>query len=628
MTESTDVNSTYSKWIKELQAEERAHRTFRSEARRVVDRYRRDKQDVAKYNILWANNDVLHAAVISGTPKPDVTRRYKDPDQLSRDISEITERALSYSVDTYDFQNNADLSVDDFLLCALGQVRVRYVPHFEKGPAPKIPVSAQPADPTLSEMIDGMMGDAPGVPAVKYFHNGKEVTPRMDDPLMGPYILGEPPDIVIYEEVLCEVVSWARFRWMPANTWDNVNWCAIEHYLTKAELVDQFGQEKADLCPLGFTQDGGKESTSGTSEEAKDRAKIIEIFDKSERKLIFLCEGYTSGVLEEVDDPLNLTNFYPFPRPMMGNILADKCVPQPDYILYEDQAAELDEITQRIRALTKEVKWNGLYDGAFAELKDMGSQKDSEFLPVDGWSERFDGGKAPSLESAIIFRPIDKLQQVIAELYNQREGIKQTIYEITGLSDIVRGATKATETLGAQQLKQQNASLRLTKKQNEVSRFFRDVYRIKAEIIVEQFQPKTLTLMTGIVVTPDMLKVMKSDLLRSYKIDIETDSTVATDQAQEQKNVIDLLGAVTNFVSQAQPMIAAGVPPEVVKETLLFAIRRFKGGDQLEQVLEKVTDSTPQGTAPTATTAAAGGPIDSPGPAPLNPQMGGAAAPM
>ena len=46
-------------------------------------------------------------------------------------------------------------------------------------------------------------------------------------------------------------------------------------------------------------------------------------------------------------------------------------------------------------------------------------------------------------------------------LYQQREQIKAVIYELTGLSDIARGASKASETLGAQQLKSQWGSIRL-----------------------------------------------------------------------------------------------------------------------------------------------------------------------
>jgi hypothetical protein len=459
------------------------------------------------------------------------------------------------------------------------------------------------------------MGEPQEDGSPKFFHEDKEVTPQIDE-LGQPFVLGEPPDIVVYEEVSCENVNWKNFRWQPANRWENVNWCAIDHFLSKEELIEQFGQEKADLCPLGYTEEGSK--TADKEQDGKSRARIHEIFDKTKRKVIFICQGYPQ-LLGQEDDPLSLQGFYPFPKPMMTNVLSDKCVPKADFLFYEGQADDLDQQSIRIRALTKELKWRGAFDGAFKELNDIEKQGDGEFVPVEGWGERF-GDKPPSLESAIVVMPIDKLRQVIIDLYNAREQTKQTIYEITGISDIIRGSTKATETLGAQQLKQQNASLGLTPKQNEVDRFFRDIYRLKAEVIVEQFQPQTLTLMTGIQVTPEMMAIMKNDLLRSYKIDIETDSTVAADQAEDQKNAVELMGAVTSFTQQALPLVQAGVPVEIIKELLLFVVRRFKGGDQLEQVLEKLGDGAPPGMP--------GGMIDNPGTAPVNPGMGAVPTPM
>jgi hypothetical protein len=578
----------YDYWIKELDAEAKAHKDFRKEGDRVYERYRNEKEKKGAFNILWSNTRVQHSAVLSSRPKPDVTRRYKDPDQLSRDIAEITERALSYSVDVYDFDSNSNLAVDDFLLPGMGQVRIRYTPYFGPGEPPRVPVAPQP---------DGT-----------FQHEGQEVTPQIDE-LGQPFILGEPPEVVVYEEVSCEVVPWKRFRWQPANTWENVNWCAIEHYLKKEELKAQFGEEKADLCPLGYSEEGTK---GDDQQDGKNRAKVYEIFDKRKREVIFICEGFNQPLGKE-SDPLQLQGFYPFPKPMMTNVLADKCIPKADFLFYEEQADELDRVSIRIRELTKQLKWNGLYDGAFKQLADLDKAGDGDFLPVDDWSSRFMGGSVPSLESAIIFRPIDKLISVISGLYQEREQIKQTIYEITGISDIIRGSTDSSETLGAQQLKQQNASLGLTPKENEVSRFYRDVYRLKAEVIVEQFQPQTLTLMTGIQVTPEMLAIMKNDLLRSYKIDIETDSTVAADQAEEQSNAVELMSAITSFTQQALPLIQAGVPVEIIKELLLFVVRRFKNGDQLEQVLEKLGDS-----------AQPGGMIGSPG----NPAMGPVAPPM
>jgi hypothetical protein len=49
--------------------------------------------------------------------------------------------------------------------------------------------------------------------------------------------------------------------------------------------------------------------------------------------------------------------------------------------------------------------------------------------------------------------PIDGLAKIVLQLVEQREQVKQTIYEVTGISDIVRGASKADETATAQQIK-------------------------------------------------------------------------------------------------------------------------------------------------------------------------------
>ena len=52
---------------------------------------------------------------------------------------------------------------------------------------------------------------------------------------------------------------------------------------------------------------------------------------------------------------------------------------------------------------------------------------------------------------------------VLNFLYQQREQSKQAIYEITGISDIVRGASHSSETATAQQIKTEWGSLRIKK---------------------------------------------------------------------------------------------------------------------------------------------------------------------
>jgi len=73
-----------------------------------------------------------------------------------------------------------------------------------------------------------------------------------------------------------------------------------------------------------------------------------------------------------------------------------------------------------------------------------------------------------------------------------RKQVIEDIYQIMGISDIMRGATDPNETLGAQQLKTQNGSTRIRDKQQELVRLARDLVEITLEIITEQFDPVTM----------------------------------------------------------------------------------------------------------------------------------------
>lgn len=571
------IDSKYDHWIKELQAEEKAHKEFRKQAKKVEERYFAEEKGAdSKFNILWSNTETMQAAVYAKSPVPDVRRRFKDQDPVGRSVAEVIERALSFCIDTYSFDDESLAAIKGYLVPGLGQIRLRYIPYFQKGEPPKIPLYEEERE------------DDDGPYTVYMDAEGAEVDDvEFDDE--GPYMLGEAEDELVYEEVIEESVPYSRFRWQPVDRWQNVMWCAIDHYLTKDEVKDQFGEDIATAVPYGFSDEGERISEE---EDGKTRALFHEVFDKADRKVYVICPGYNK-VIEEVDDPLELEGFYPFPKPLMATTKAGKLTPKPDYLFYQDQALELDRLTQRIDKLTEELKYRGVYDGSFKNLANIATLDDGEFEPVDDFAERFEG--KGNLDSVVKTMPLEELQRVIAALYQAREQVKQTIYEVTGIADIIRGATKATETLGAQKIKGQFATMRIDNRRNAVAAFLRDVLRIKAEIICEHFSAETLSLMTGVDVTPEMMEVMQSDALRAFKVDIETDSTVALDAEAEQKNRIELLTTITGFLQQAGPMVAQGMlPPEVAQELILFGIRAFKGGRQLEEVLEQMSQQPAQ----------------------------------
>lgn len=573
MTEVTDkereAKNLRDFWMDEIEAEKKAHEDFRKRASDVVKQYEdiRGKGDNShKFNIFWSNVEVLKSAVYSAIPKPEVRRRYLDKDPVGRDIAECTERALSYSNDNGEFEDTLDNSITDYLVPGLGQIRIRYTPYFEPGEPPRIPVETQ-------YIIDEMTGEEVPVHTL----NGERIDEVQYDE-EGPFVLGEPEDELVYQEVTDEQVDWQDFRWQPAKKWSDVRWTAFDHYLTRDELQDQFGENGKD-CGLTHHSEG--------KEDDKDRALVHEIFDKQKRKIIVVSEGLKNKPLAEWDDELGLEGFFPHPKPLMATAKRGKLEPIPDYLFYQDQHRELNAVTERINGLMKMLKLRGVYDGSFEELANILSADEGTMTPVADFTERFQGtGK---MESVLAFVPIAQLAPLVKELYSHREAIKQEIYEITGIADIMRGSSNASETLGAQQMKRQFGSMRIKNRQKKVDGFIRDAFRIKAEIIAEHFEPDVLNMMTGIEVTPEMVEVMRSDLLRGYKIDVETDSTIAVDEQEGQKSRMEMLQALTMFIEKLGPMVQAKVVPlPIAKELALFAVRGFPVGRQLEDMLEEL----------------------------------------
>jgi hypothetical protein len=271
--------------------------------------------------------------------------------------------------------------------------------------------------------------------------------------------------------------------------------------------------------------------------------------------------------------------------------------------------------------LIKGIKARGIYDSTISEFSKLFSSEENDLVAAESAAALMEKG---GLEKAIWMLPIEKHAQVLVQLYTYRESLKQSIYEITGLSDIMRGSTNASETLGAQQLKSQWGSMRLQRRQRDVQRFVRDLLRIKAEIISEKFSPETIMMITGIklptqaekqqaqmmaqiasaqgqpvppelqaiLMKPsidDVLQVIRSDSSRSMRIDIETDSTIATQLDADRKDMTELMTGLGGFIQNIGPAVQTGfIPGEVAKNLLMSLTRKFKLGNDVEDAVDSM----------------------------------------
>jgi hypothetical protein len=588
---STD--NTVVRWIKEIELYEAKAEQWETKAKKILRRYKDERNaretKESRYNVLWSNVQTLLPALYSKNPKPDFQRRFLDADPVGRVTCQVLERATSFTLDKEDFFLTARQCVTDRLLPGRGTVWIRYVPHFAEGG-------------------DGMLGNEG--PEIDDDANANEA-PDVEQHASS----GEPIVDVEYEEIDIDYVHWSDFGHTIARTWQEVRAVWRICYLTRVELVKRFGEEKGRKVPLDYKPEDlrGQEVT-----EYQQKARIYEIWDKTTKKVIWLSKGMMLESLDERDDMLGLEDFFPCPRPMLPNHANDTVIPVPDYAMYQDQANSLDDLTSRAKLLSDALRVAGVYDSSTPGLQQiLSGGYDNRLIAVDSWAAYAEKG---GLKGSVELLPMDMIATTLLSIYDTREKVKQDLYEITGMADIIRGSTDPDETYGAQKIKSNWASIRLVDMQAEVQRFARDVVTLIAEVLSNQFDIKTLAEISGYPLMtaqekqiaqmiqqmggelPDDMekpfseptweevdKLLRDSNMRHFRLDIETDSTLKMDQMQEKQDRTEFLTAVGNFLKSAEGADPAMMP--LLGQMLMFAVRAFPVGKQMESCLQETVDA-------------------------------------
>lgn len=557
-----------------------AERRWLERGKKIIDRYRDDIEPTTsmprRFNILWSNIQTLTPAIYSRPPKPEVERRNKDSDPAARTASIILERCLNYELEQFtDFHNTVYQCVIDRNLVGRGTAWVRY---------------------ELEEYTTVTETDAPEAAEDEDEDdkNTDQATPSVES----------ETETESRSRAYVDYVNWKDFRCSPGRTWEEVSWVARRIYLSKDEGKERFGSEFDDV-PMTFRPEGLDEYEDRYGTECGGdllRAKVWEIWDKSKKEVIWIAEGYDK-LLDRKDDPYGLDEFFPCPRPLFATMTSDTLVPVPDYVFYQDQAEEVDMLTSKIGQLADALKVAGVYSNDTPEIGSLLETSNNQMIPSTNWAAYAQMGGSKGM---VDWFPLQPIVEALNACLQAREQAKQVIYEITGISDIIRGATRASETATAQNIKRQFGSLRLSTRQRDVAQFCVDILRIKAQLMMDLYEAEQLAEMSGIENTPDgeninqALALLRIEPLRSYRINVSTDSMVELDQEQEQQARMEFLGAAGQFLSQAMPLVQqnpALLP--LATQMLMFGIRGMKGGRDLEATFEQaVSDMEEQAAQP------------------------------
>lgn len=524
--------------------------------KRYRDEHRDGRSDAeCRFNILWSNVQTLVPATFSKLPQPDVMRRFKDQDPIGRVAGMILERALEFEIEHYpDYRATMESCVYDRFIGGRGTCWARYEPH-----------------------IQAKSSDLPT--------DGVEISEDVD----------EPDEELDYECAPTDYVHWKDFGHNVARTWEEVflGWRKV--YLTRAACVERFG-DVGETIPL----DSRPESEKDMPENQDCRALIYELWDKSTKTAYWISKSL-GKIVDRRDDPLELEGFFPFPKPLFATITNDSLVPVPDFTLYQDQANELDVLCDRIDGLIKALQVKGVYNAEFAELQRLFTEgSNGTMIPVKNFAAF---AEKQGLKGAIDLVDLAPIAQALQTAYEAFEQVKSQIYEVSGISDIIRGATDPNETLGAQQMKGQYASLRLGRMKQQVSLFATELLRLKAQIMVGKFDPQTIQKMACVEqlspqdqqLVPQAMQLLQENPLRSFRIDIAADSLVQMDEAQEKTERMEMLNAVGGMFQKALPMVQQS--PEMgpmVLELIKFGLVAFKVGKSVEGMIDETMDKLKQ----------------------------------
>lgn len=433
-----------------------------------------------------------------------------------------------------------------------------------------------------------------------------------------------------------EHVDRADFLHEPARKWREVGWVAKRAWLTRDEGIARFGDAFTGV-ELKSAREFSGEGASPLYEGEK-KAEVWEIWSRSRGLVAWVTPGLDE-VLDICEPFLHLQDFFPCPRPAYATIERRRLIPVPDFLYYKDQLEEINELTARISALAEGLRMKGFYAagaGDLAEAVEVAIRQNDEhaiLVPVANFAAL--GGTA--LRDSIVWLPVAEVAATVKELILLRRELIGDVYQITGLSDIMRGATDPSETAAAQVLKSQYGSLRVRDRRAELVRIARDLARIAGEIIAENY---TIDMFDGLtdmdlpreaaiageiraarlglvalaqdqskatvtqeiearlhrletaVTLEQVAGLLREQRLRPFLLEIETDSTIAADENAEKARRTEFLTALSGAIRQLVPMVTQ--EPASVSfaiEMMKFAIAPFRAGRSFEGSIDQFAES-------------------------------------
>lgn len=541
------------RWLAELVSAKKSAKKWKKAGERITKVFLDDRealQDsirVTKLNVFSANIITQRAMLFGNVPRVEVSRRYEDAaDDAARVAAEMLERIANADIGKQ-FSFAIGAALDDRLLVGFGLARVRYDAQFE---------SVQ-----QSALLDA---------------EGNELAPAYTE------------DTKTSESAPVDYLNWRDVLWSPARTWDEMRWVAFRNYMTRDQCVKRFGEKIGKNIPLGGTS-SKRDEKGGIKDDPWQRAEVWEVWSLEGKTVYWIAEGM-EVICDAKPDPLQLEQFFPCPQFMLANPTSRAYVPRADYVLAEDQYIELNDVTTRITLLQQALKAVGVYDkNADGVQRLMTEACENELIPVENWAGFAEKG---GLQGQVQWLPLKDIASTLMSLIEYRTQLIGLLFQVTGMSDIMRGESNPGETATAQSIKAKFASTRMQALQDDFARFATDLQRLRIEVMSKHYDDQSLVKESSMEQSMDAEYIGPAlQLIRSmdvWRIAIKSETLAMQDMAAIRQEKSEFMQGLAAFLQAAQPMVEK-FPESAAPllEMLKWSMTGFKGSATIEGVLDK-----------------------------------------
>ena len=565
-------------WEKELKASEKLLKPFVKRGKDAVNRYaaetlqdgKSDSSNWFRLNLFSSNVNTLKSMLYGQLPEVSVKRKFDDQDDdVARVAGLILSRMLNYDLQANGEEYDVVLRgvLEDRLLPGLGCAVVRY----DMG--------------TDTRQIDSTVW----VEDEEDENGGRYETEQIEE------------EYLDWEDAEIDYHYWGDVRWSWARNWSELRWVAFRSYLTKEAVEERFGEKWAKKLTYKKSEPGADNKEDSFNRDMQDSvstAEIWEIWDKESQKVFWFQENQ-SDICDEEDDPLGLDGFFPCPPFLLANSTTTLLMPTSDYYLAKDLYRHIDLLSTRIAVVTQAVKVSGVYDKAQNGLERLFKEAtENELLPVDNWAQLAEKG---GLAGVVDLVPTLEIAQTLDVLVQQRNQAIELLYQVTGMSDVLRGAATEGQTSATEQeLKAKFASVRVQALQDAFATFCTDLMQLKAQVICKHYDIETIAKQANVQamvqsdqdLVPAALQLLKQPNEIYLRIAIKPETVAMVDFAKKQQERTAFLEAMGFFVQSAQPMIeAAPEAAPTLLEMLKWGMGGFKGSEEIEGVMDEAIDN-------------------------------------